>query len=90
MAKSNKIEKPEELIAGYQEAECLWNVLFLSYKNRNLQQMTFLFKNPSLSPPPFLRLIFYVKEAIIIAARAASLSESIYNVKKILTCLLNA
>ena len=27
MVKSNEIEKTEELIAGYQEAECLWNVL---------------------------------------------------------------
>ena len=26
MAKSNKIEKTEELIVEYQEAECLWNV----------------------------------------------------------------
>ena len=34
--KSNKIEKNEELIAEYQEAECHWNVLSLSYKNRNL------------------------------------------------------
>ena len=25
MAKSNKIEKTEELIAEYQEAECLWS-----------------------------------------------------------------
>ena len=31
-AKSNKIEKTEELIAGYQEAECLWNMLSQSYK----------------------------------------------------------
>ena len=31
MAESNKIEKAEELIAGY--------VLFLSYKDRNLRQM---------------------------------------------------
>ena len=30
MAESNKIEKTEELIAGYQEEECLWNVLSLS------------------------------------------------------------
>ena len=26
MGKTNKIQKTEELIAGYQEAECLWNV----------------------------------------------------------------
>ena len=39
MAKSNKIEKTEELIAGYQEAKCLWNVLPPSHKDRNLQQM---------------------------------------------------
>ena len=24
---TNKIEKTEEMIAGYQEAKCLWNVL---------------------------------------------------------------
>ena len=30
MAKSNKIEKTEQLITGYQEAECLWDVLPLS------------------------------------------------------------
>ena len=36
MAKSNKIEKTEELIAGYQEAKCLWNVLPPSHKDRNL------------------------------------------------------
>ena len=29
MAKSNKIEKTEELIVEYQEAECLWNVCCL-------------------------------------------------------------
>ena len=39
MAKSNKIQKPEELSARYQEAECLWNALSLSYKDRNLRQM---------------------------------------------------
>ena len=39
MVKSNKIEKTEELIAEYQEAECLWNVLPPSYKDRNLRQM---------------------------------------------------
>ena len=38
MAKSNKIEKNEELVAGYQEAECFWNVLSSSYKDRNLRQ----------------------------------------------------
>ena len=31
LRKSNKIEKTEELIAGYQEAECLWNILSLEY-----------------------------------------------------------
>ena len=40
MAKSNKIEKTEELIARYHEAECLWNVLSTSQKDRNLRQMT--------------------------------------------------
>ena len=30
MAESNKTEKTEELIAVYQEAKCLWNVLPLS------------------------------------------------------------
>ena len=39
MVKSNKIEKTEELIAKYQEAECLWNVLPPSYKDINLRQM---------------------------------------------------
>ena len=39
MAKSNKIEKTEELIAEYQEIECLWNVLSLSYKDRRLRQI---------------------------------------------------
>ena len=29
MAKSNKIEKTEELIVEYQEAECLWNLCSL-------------------------------------------------------------
>ena len=33
-AKSNKTKKTEELIAGYQETECLWNVLSVSYKNK--------------------------------------------------------
>ena len=32
MVKSNKVKKTEELIAEYQEAECLWNVLSPSYK----------------------------------------------------------
>ena len=36
MVKSNKIEKNEKLIAGYQEVECLWNVLSLSYKRQKL------------------------------------------------------
>ena len=39
MAKTNKIQKTEELLAGYQEVECHRNVLFPSYKDRNLQQM---------------------------------------------------
>ena len=39
MAKSNKIGKNEELIAGYQEAECLWNVLSPSHQDRKLRQM---------------------------------------------------
>ena len=39
MAKSNKIEKTEELIAGYQGIECLWSVLSPSYKDRSLRQM---------------------------------------------------
>ena len=42
--------------------------------------------NPFLSLPPFLRLIFSVEAAIMVAARAASSSESIYNVKKVQTC----
>ena len=42
MEKSNKTEKTEELIEGYQEAECLWNVLSPSYKDRNLQQMALI------------------------------------------------
>ena len=37
MAKSNKIEKTEELIAEYQEAECLWNVLSPSYKEKYIR-----------------------------------------------------
>ena len=32
-------------MAQYQEAECLWNVLSLSYKDRNLRQMALT--NPS-------------------------------------------
>ena len=39
MAKSNKIEKTEQLITGYQEAECLWDVLPPSQVDRNLRQM---------------------------------------------------
>ena len=34
MVMSNKIEKTEELITG-----CIWNILFSSYKDRNLLQM---------------------------------------------------
>ena len=41
MAKSNKIDKNEELIAGYQEAECLWNVLPPSHRDINFRRMTF-------------------------------------------------
>ena len=40
-----------------------------------------------LSLPPFLHLIFYVKVAIMITARAPSSSESIYNIKE--NCILN-
>ena len=36
MARSNKIENNEELVAGYQEVECFWNVLSSSYKDRNI------------------------------------------------------
>ena len=39
MAKLNKFEKTEELIVGYQEAECLSNMLSPSHKDRNLRQM---------------------------------------------------
>ena len=39
MTKSVKIEITEELITGYQEAKCLWNVLSLSHKDRNLREM---------------------------------------------------
>ena len=39
LAKSNKILKTEKLVAEYQDAECLQNVLSPTYKNRNLQQM---------------------------------------------------
>ena len=38
-AKSNKIEKNEELITGYQKAECIWNVLPPSHKDINLRQV---------------------------------------------------
>ena len=34
MAKLSKIEKAQDLIAGYQEAECLWIVLSLLYKDK--------------------------------------------------------
>ena len=34
MAKLSKIEKTQDLIAGYQEAECLWIVLSLLYKDK--------------------------------------------------------
>ena len=40
-----------------------------------------------LSLPPFLHVIFYVKVAIMITARAPSSSESIYNIKE--NCILN-
>ena len=33
------MKKTEELIAGYQEAECLWNVLSLPCKDKNLRQI---------------------------------------------------
>ena len=39
MTKSVKIEITEELITGYQEGKCLWNVLSLSYKDRKLREM---------------------------------------------------
>ena len=39
MVKTNKTQKTEELIAGYQEAECLWIVWSPWYKDRNLWQM---------------------------------------------------
>ena len=39
MAKPIKTEKTEELIAGYQEVESLWNVLSLSCKDKNVKQM---------------------------------------------------
>ena len=35
MAKLNKIEKTQDLIAGYQEAECLWMVLSLLHKDKH-------------------------------------------------------
>ena len=43
--KLDKIEQTEELVAQYQEVECLWCLLSLSYKDRNLRQM--VLKNPS-------------------------------------------
>ena len=39
MKKSNIIEKTEELMTGYKETNCLWNVLSLSYKDKKLRQM---------------------------------------------------
>ena len=45
LVKLIKIEKTEELIAQYQEGECLWYVLFPWYKDRNLRQMALT--NPS-------------------------------------------
>ena len=39
MAKTNKIGKTEELIAGQQEVKCLWNVLSPSHEDRKLRQM---------------------------------------------------
>ena len=45
LVKLNKTEKTEELIAQYEEVECLWNVLSLSCKDRNLPQMALT--NPS-------------------------------------------
>ena len=40
MTKSNKIETTEELVTGYQGAECLCNMFFPSYKDRTLPQVT--------------------------------------------------
>ena len=40
MEKLNKIEKNEELKAGYQEVECLQNVLSPSFKDRNLLEIS--------------------------------------------------
>ena len=42
--------------------------------------------NPFFSLPPFLRLMFSVEAAIMVAAKAASSSEPLYNVKKVQTC----
>ena len=39
MEKSNIIEKTEELMTGYKETKCLWNVLSPSYKDKKLRQM---------------------------------------------------
>ena len=39
MEKSNIIEKTEELMTGYQETKCLWNVLCSSYRDKKLRQM---------------------------------------------------
>ena len=40
LRKLNKIEKTEEMIAQYQEVECLWNLWPPLNKDRNLRQMT--------------------------------------------------
>ena len=40
IAKSNIIEKTKELIAEYQDVECLWNVLSPSYQEKKLRQVT--------------------------------------------------
>ena len=40
MAKSSKIEKNEELVAGCQEEECFWNVLSSLDKDRNLRHIS--------------------------------------------------
>ena len=40
IAKSIKIEENEELIAGHQEIECLWNVLSLPHNNRSLRKIS--------------------------------------------------
>ena len=45
MAKSNKIDKNEELIAGYQEAGCLWRVSGCSFFVKNkLKSQIFNYK----------------------------------------------